>query len=754
MEELETEVLQRKEEVVTAQEEHELRVQELMAQHDIVRDLETTLEQRESHWFEAQKEHEQRVQEMKAEHHVECIGLEAVQQRANEEGTKSKQCVTDLETKMTLQKEEVAKAHEEHERCVEELLAQHQYRVIDLETTLAQERSQRIEAQAEHELRVEEITAQHHIVLDLETTLEQERTQWLEAYETLDENVKIANEKTAEVQAELQTTQRRIEKTKQVFAEERTTWDVARSTFEEVFDTAKSSTTDTYHDNEFVRRDREAQKTKKAMESIEQEATRIQGILEQELDQKQQHVDALEETIHQLEKIIAIQTTKAVEEKKERADRDAVAIFEEVVETVKCTADNYQKNENEFVRRDRESEAQKTTKAEMESIEEESTRIQHILEQELERKQQQVDALEESVTHLEKMLSIQTKAIVEEGQKEQQADRDASAIATTSSINSKSRNDDNDDDEDSSVASSSCTFGAYRQQQQQQQNQQSSPPSYQQQIEASTSINSHRSIDLTSSNLTADSASASYYSWVEKVQETHNTEKRQLLRGMLTHHLRCQNANHHVGQLLGSSRAALEAIDQDSNSIFGDCLLHYTAISVAAKRYMDGLVARTGRDDMLEIQDVSRSLTCCSNNDLEFMSSSESGMTTTDEMEDSMRSYRSVALTANPWLRNAPLWEQVWSSLLLAKTSPFQLCQTALLKVCSGIIPSTTTTTVQKGAEVTTGPSIPLSTTSPLTSTWGLSSLFLYRTPPPPPGSSSTTTASSKDTTNTTEDER
>jgi len=129
-----------------------------------------------------------------------------------------------------------------------------------------------------------------------------------------------------------------------------------------------------------------------------------------------------------------------------------------------------------------------------------------------------------------------------------------------------------------------------------------------------------RSIKLSSSNVSATgdednqttvsatSESSAYYSWVEKVQETHATEQHQRLRGLLSQYVMWQSANTHFGQLMASSRAMLEASDQfaaedlssgsdESESaaeVFHNCLVRYTAVSMSAKRYMDELISKTG----------------------------------------------------------------------------------------------------------------------------------------------------------------
>jgi len=214
----------------------------------------------------------------------------------------------------------------------------------------------------------------------------------------------------------------------------------------------------------------------------------------------------------------------------------------------------------------------------------------------------------------------------------------------------------------------------------------------------------------------------SYYSWVQKVQQTHEKEQREMLRGLLTQHVRWQTANRHVGLLLASSRAALEATtddqiscafsDFDGNSTFGECLLQYTSVSISAKRYMDELIAKTGRVDMLEIQqqDLQSILSAMSNESFD----------STDDVNNSSRTNRSITVPSNPWLRNAALWEQLWSSFLLAKTSSFQLYQSTILKLFSGIMPGGSTTAIAKSSNNISSHSA----ADAVSSYWGLPSIF------------------------------
>eukprot|EP00532_Pseudo-nitzschia_australis_P009436 CAMPEP_0168178764 /NCGR_PEP_ID=MMETSP0139_2-20121125/9379_1 /TAXON_ID=44445 /ORGANISM="Pseudo-nitzschia australis, Strain 10249 10 AB" /LENGTH=1440 /DNA_ID=CAMNT_0008098339 /DNA_START=206 /DNA_END=4524 /DNA_ORIENTATION=- len=300
-------------------------------------------------------------------------------------------------------------------------------------------------------------------------------------------------------------------------------------------------------------------------------------------------------------------------------------------------------------------------------VEDEANRIKTRLQQDLLQKEHRIQQLEGSIVQLENIISIQKTIEKNNEEKEkQEADREA--------------------DRDSSGVS---YFGDVEE-------------GAEMKLQTSPSIRSSRSIEQSSSNVssgdnTCASEFSSYHSWVQKIQETHSKEQRQLLRGLLTQHLQRQHANRHVGQLLASSRAMLEATDLSSETsegaeTFGVCLMQYTAASVAAKRYMDDLISKTGHEDILEIQTIPSSV------------SSDIGE---DANDSSVRSNRSVAIMSNPWLRNAPLWEQVWSSLLMAKTSPFKICQSAMQRLCTGMVSGA-------GAKPSMAPS-----------TWGISSMFL-----------------------------
>eukprot|EP00537_Pseudo-nitzschia_pungens_P007591 CAMPEP_0172357812 /NCGR_PEP_ID=MMETSP1060-20121228/2140_1 /TAXON_ID=37318 /ORGANISM="Pseudo-nitzschia pungens, Strain cf. cingulata" /LENGTH=1294 /DNA_ID=CAMNT_0013078663 /DNA_START=151 /DNA_END=4035 /DNA_ORIENTATION=+ len=271
-----------------------------------------------------------------------------------------------------------------------------------------------------------------------------------------------------------------------------------------------------------------------------------------------------------------------------------------------------------------------TERKTFESAEIESSRVKRGLEEELLTNQSKMKTQEDSIAQLEKIISIQRsiEKSTEEKKKHMEADRGA--------------------DSDTSVE-------------------------YVGDFVETKGIIEPSSSNVTTGDNTCASDSSLYFSRVQRIQEIHNKEQHQLLRGLLRQHLRWQSANRHVAQLLASSRAMLEATDLSSENsegadIFGKCLMQYTAASVSAKRYVDDLVSKTGHDDILDIQEMPS-----------FVAS--------DLGEDSNEA--SVAIVSNPWLRNAPLWEQMWSSLLMAKTSPFSICQSAVQRLCSGIFPGT-----------------------------------------------------------------
>jgi len=142
------------------------------------------------------------------------------------------------------------------------------------------------------------------------------------------------------------------------------------------------------------------------------------------------------------------------------------------------------------------------------------------------------------------------------------------------------------------------------------------------------------------------SDASTYYSWVEKVQETHGKEQRQLLKGLLTQHTRWQAANHHVHQLLDSSRALLEASESvESSETFQECLLKHTETSVSAKKYMDEL-ANTNKTPVLP-----RSL---------LLAVAEGSANGTRDSKATEEENRSIVRLPNPWSKNALLWEQIW----------------------------------------------------------------------------------------------
>jgi len=165
----------------------------------------------------------------------------------------------------------------------------------------------------------------------------------------------------------------------------------------------------------------------------------------------------------------------------------------------------------------------------------------------------------------------------------------------------------------------------------------------------------------------AVSDASTYYSWVQKVQETHGKEQRQMLKGLLTQHIRWQTANHHVRELLDSSRALLEASESiESSETFQECLLKHTETSVSAKKYMDDVASSAKKT-----QELPESL---------LLAVAEGSAKGTKDSEASEEESRLVRMT-NPWSKNAPLWEQIW-----ARTgNPKTVAKT----ICSGIVVGT-----------------------------------------------------------------
>jgi hypothetical protein len=679
------------------------------------------MEEKEKQNLLQKKEHEQHELDMDAERSQWNTARKSLEQAlstaaaALEDETKTSELYAQMEQSRDVERNQweteraklksvIQKANEEEKE------AKAQHAVFKEESTKAKNDAKKMQdefvnatkAQEEYKSSIEEMTAEHDV----------ERAGFEAVLETANEEATKTKE---EYECQIQELQTEV------------------TNLQEAFDSLK---------NKYKT---ELTETQREREMLKEELIKTLALLEMERTEWGETYDNLEDAfkIAREETVVVqselkhtqrrIENTKKVFQGERASWYDAQNSYEQALALLKSDGDK-----TSTMVRDRFEQAKKAIK----SVEKESNRIKTILEKELDRKQGKIDSLEKSISQFENIISIQTTV---EDIKEH-ADR---VTYTKASV------DDDDEEADEAASIASSTFGAVpflgdvtEEYQPRQQQQQLPSSSFHQRIETSRSIDSSRSIgrgiDFSASNLTAGtniSDSSSYYSWVQKVQETHNTEKRELLCGMLTQHLQCQNSNRHVGQLLGSSRAALEAIDQDSNSVFGDCLMQYTAVSVSAKRYMDVLVSRTGRDDMLEMQDhVSRSL-ICSNNDLEYISSCGSGTTT--DMEDSIRSNRSVALAANPWLRNAPLWEQLWSSFLMAKTNPFQLCQTAIMRLCSGIIPGRgggASNNVVNNSLATTGrPTVPSTIAS---SSWGLPSMF-FRTAAAPGNTV-------EDTTNTT----
>lgn len=225
-----------------------------------------------------------------------------------------------------------------------------------------------------------------------------------------------------------------------------------------------------------------------------------------------------------------------------------------------------------------------------------------------------------------------------------------------------------------------------------------------------------RSIELSSSRDSTVEDSSSYYSWARRIQETHGREVKDLLRGMLKQHVRWQEANHHVGQLLASSKAMLEASSFTSDDSVGAEHFHgsiaqYTSASVSAKVYMDRLVTRTGHEDLIELLPVPSLADSSIDGGKSYdQNQHHNAMTDNDEVENEMadndevatkdsNSHRSVAVVTNPWSKNAPLWQQVWSSFFTARLSPIRLCTVAARTVCSGIYGNTLGLLHRRGAK-------------------------------------------------------
>jgi len=336
------------------------------------------------------------------------------------------------------------------------------------------------------------------------------------------------------------------------------------------------------------------------------------------------------------------------------------------------------------------------------AVEEEARRAKKALVDELKSKESKIKALEESVAQFENILAIQervelsTKASTEKqsntrsGKKNRRRQRAASANREADGLRPVAYIVPQDEVEVKLQSSMSSSVRS-----------------------SSRSIELSSSRDSTNAEARSEDSS-SYYSWVQRIQETHGREQKQLLKGMLKQHVRWQKANHHVGQLLVSSQAMLEASsfasdDSDGAENFHGSIVRYTTASASAKAYMDELVNRTGHEDLLEVRPVP-SLAASSfdsggsfpgNGYNNVLHNTPSALVDDDEEKEedggeqqrspspSQRSNRSVAVVANPWLKNAPLWQQVWSSFLMARMSPFRLCKDAVRTVCTGIFGGT-----------------------------------------------------------------
>jgi hypothetical protein len=271
------------------------------------------------------------------------------------------------------------------------------------------------------------------------------------------------------------------------------------------------------------------------------------------------------------------------------------------------------------------------------------------LQQELKSKGSKIKALEESIQQLENIISIQ--ASIEE--RSSKADREANKFT---------------------------------------------PVAYIVPVDADS-----RSIELSSSNAGNDNTattteSSSYYSWVQKVQETHNKEKHELLKGLMSRHVQWQAANHHVGQLLVASRAVLEAsvVASETPELarnFRNSLKEYTSASASAKKYMDEQTCHVDK-----IVEVPASFVASADDSAEITATTSSTSNSSSNTSSSSSLSSSIAKVSNPWLKNAPLWEQMRSSMVTTKTNMWSSLATinsktspkaAMKTICSGVFVGT-----------------------------------------------------------------
>lgn len=320
------------------------------------------------------------------------------------------------------------------------------------------------------------------------------------------------------------------------------------------------------------------------------------------------------------------------------------------------------------------SEMSTDSKKSIDAAEDEVRRVKKALKDELRLKASKIKALEESIAQFENIIAIQDRVEL------------STKASTEKQSNTRHRRRQRAANREANDALTPIAYIVPYDE---------SNVKVQSSISSSSSVRSSRSIELSSSkdNSIAEACSedsSSYYSWVQKIQETHSREQKELLKGMLTQHVRWQKANHHVGQLLTSSQTMLEASsfasdDSEGAENFHSSILTYTAASMSAKVYMEQLVTRTGHEDLLEVLPVP-SLAASS-----FDSHSFTATRSEDDQanESSQRSNRSVTVPSNPWLKNAPLWQQVWSSFRMARMSPFQLCSTTFRTACTGIVVGT-----------------------------------------------------------------
>jgi len=113
-------------------------------------------------------------------------------------------------------------------------------------------------------------------------------------------------------------------------------------------------------------------------------------------------------------------------------------------------------------------------------------------------------------------------------------------------------------------------------------------------------------------------------------------------------------ANHYVKKVLESAKAVLEA--PESSDMFQESLTNHVAVTVSAKVYVDELVSKKVGNEIPEVVNV--------------------------YIEEDDDSEAIVVEVSNPWLRNAAMWQHLWSSLMNVRTDP----KAAMRTICSGIV--------------------------------------------------------------------